>query len=240
MLRFSTEGSNSNGTINFGGVAEELYTGEIQWTPDTDGQEFYAVQVNNAEVFGITVSSFSGQAILDSGTKFNVILCDQQPFDDFASAFKSSCASGSKLHGICDVEANATLWDGACYSFTAEQIAAFPPITVNLANVTLSVPPTSYLNLYDPLGPNPDYYCIGFRVSSAGFLVGDVLMAGSYVIFDNVNGRIGWATASDQCGAEPMPSPSGNTGTVAAAPVAPNAPIVAAPRKHKKIVLSEQ
>ena len=41
MCLFATEGQASNGTINFGGVDTSLYTGEIQWTQNTDGQEFY-------------------------------------------------------------------------------------------------------------------------------------------------------------------------------------------------------
>ena len=189
-------------------VDESLYTGDIQWTANTDGQEFYQVQVNSAEVLGTTITSIAGQAILDSGT--NVLLLDQQPFTDIANAFTSSCATGSNLHGVCDVPANATIFDGACYSYSAEQLAAFPPITINLQNATLSMPASAYMNLYDPLGPNPDYLCLGLRVSDAGFIIGDVVMAGYYVIFDNENLTIGWATASEECGSQPMPPPSDN------------------------------
>lgn len=164
--------------------------------------------MNSAEVLGATITSISGQAILDSGT--NVLLLEQQPFTDIQAAFVNSCASGSNLHGVCDVEANNTIFDGACFPYTPAQLAAFPPITINLENVTLSVPAVSYMNLYDPLGPNPDYYCLGLRVSSAGFLIGDVVMSQYYVIFDNENLTIGWATASEQCGAEPLPEPTKN------------------------------
>ena len=129
-----------------------------------------SVGVQSLEVLGSTITSIAGDAILDSGT--NVLLLDQQPFTDIANAFKSSCAEGSGLHGVCDVAAGATIFDNACYPYTAAQLAALPNLTLNLANATLSIPSFAYMNLYDPLGPNPDYYCLGLRVSSAGFLIG--------------------------------------------------------------------
>ena len=124
----------------------------------------------NLEVLGSTITSIAGDAILDSGT--NVLLLDQQPYTDIANAFKSSCAAGSGLHGVCDVAAGSTIFDGACYAYTASQLLALPNLTLNLANTTLSIPASAYMNLYDPLGPNPDYYCLGLRVSSAGFIIG--------------------------------------------------------------------
>jgi len=204
------EGATSNGTVTFGGIDPSLYTGQIAYTPNTGGSgagSTYNVNLQSLTVFGSVISSAANQAaILDSGT--NVLLLPSQPYADLQAAFQASCATnGTNLHGICDVPAGQTLFDGACYPFTQAQLEAFPDLSVNLQGVDLTMTWNTYLSTNSPLNPNQSYRCLSIRnTGDGGFtIIGDTTMYNYYVVFDRVNTQIGWAPVNDKnCGSIPL------------------------------------
>eukprot|EP01126_Amoeba_proteus_P012892 TRINITY_DN1535_c0_g1_i4.p1 TRINITY_DN1535_c0_g1~~TRINITY_DN1535_c0_g1_i4.p1 ORF type:complete len:446 (-),score=86.50 TRINITY_DN1535_c0_g1_i4:108-1445(-) len=193
----------SNGTITFGGIDSTLYTGAIQWTPNTN--QGYSMSLQSLNVFGKHVTEVASEAILDSGT--NVLLLPDDAFNAVAEVFYQSCSNGSNLVGICNVPRDQSLFNGKCYPLTSKQVAAYPNITLEFPGAKISMAPSTYLNLYDTQSPNPLYYCLGIRNTGPGgiTIIGDTSMAAYYVIFDNVNNRIGWANVNlKTCGSQPL------------------------------------
>lgn len=121
------EGSTSNGTISLGGVDQRLLDGEMKYTPDT-GFGFYQMNFDGMTVGGQKLSGLGETIIIDSGT--NDLLISQEGFDSLKQVMESMCSS-TKLAGVCGE--SKTLFDGACFKMTQEEIAMFP-------NFTLSVP----------------------------------------------------------------------------------------------------
>lgn len=50
-----------------------------------------------------------------------------------------------KLHGICDVASDETLFDNVCYDMTPEQVAMFPDITLSVPNINLVMKASDYI-----------------------------------------------------------------------------------------------
>ena len=81
---------------------------------------------------GQSVQGLGSTVVIDSGT--NDLLISQSGFDAMEQMFKGMCST-TKLAGICGVD--KTLFDGACFHMTEEEIAMFPDFTVS---VTVRVP----------------------------------------------------------------------------------------------------
>jgi len=199
-------GSQSNGTITFGDVDTSLYTGSIQWTPNTAGGSGYGVNLQGLTVFGQTISQVADRgAILDSGT--NVLLIPHNAFQAVANAFYQSCNSGSNLVGVCNIPNDQSLFSGNCFPMTPDQVNAFPNVTLNLVGVTINMPPYTYLNQFVPESKNPLLFCLGIRDTGRGgfTIIGDTSMSEYYVIFDNEQSRIGWAPVNKKnCGSQAL------------------------------------
>mmetsp|Transcript_15712 Transcript_15712/g.38754 ORF Transcript_15712/g.38754 Transcript_15712/m.38754 type:complete len:424 (+) Transcript_15712:41-1312(+) len=197
-----SQGSEGNGTLTFGGIDERLYNGTVGYTPNTGGM-FYAMELSGGvQINGVPVDSTVGQkeAILDSGT--NVLLLPTSDFQNTKKVFLNSCDPNNNWHGVCDVDADATLFDNKCFEFSEEQIAAFPIITIAAKGVNLTMHGADYLLPSDPRAKSSKELCLGIRPSSAGlFIVGDNTMQNYYVVFDNEKQQIGWAPVNAKaCG----------------------------------------
>lgn len=82
----------------------------------------------------------------------------------------------------------------------------FPPITVSLQNIDLTMDWRTYLLTNSPFDANQSDYCLGIlSTGPTGFtIIGDTTMQNYYVIFDRTNTQIGWANVNrDNCGALP-------------------------------------
>jgi len=187
------QGSKSNGTLTLGGVDPQLFTGKWQ-TVQNSGEGDYEMPLKNIMVANTPISDTTTSAILDSGT--NILLLPTQAFNSMKTIFVNNC-SNSHLVGVCG--SGPTIFDGACFPLTAPQIAAYPPLTVNLQGATLNVPPTSYLVVVD----TPGQYCLAVLPTGPGgfLIIGDTIMENYYVAFDRSANTISWATVNDDyCG----------------------------------------
>jgi hypothetical protein len=115
-----------------------------------------------------------------------------------------ACSSGANLIGTCGLSQSSSLWGGVCFNLTQAQMNAYPTITLNIQNVDIVMPPSTYLTLFDPESPNPLLYCLGIRDTGPGgfTIIGDTSMSNYYVVFDNEQTRIGWAKVSPACGSQ--------------------------------------
>jgi len=189
----------SNGTITVGGIDQRLYTGTMQYTPNSGGGQFYQMNLNGINVGSNSVFVDEQQVIIDSGT--NILLVPDETYSSMKSTFLSMCNS-VKLHGICDVASDQTLFDNKCYVFSPNQVAAFPNITIAVQGIDLVMNAANYILLNYGVNFKPGQSCLG--IASTGpqglQIVGDTLLENYYTVFDQVNQRIGWAPVSNACG----------------------------------------
>lgn len=189
-----------NGHMTLGEVDSTYFTGSLVYTP-VIYQAWYVLDMVDLAVSGHSVglpSSYynkigpagSQGTILDSGT--NTFVIGGEAYTRVQAAMVAGCDS-NPLHGVCDVAANATIFSGACFAMTEEQIAAYPPVGVELSNTgLLTIGGAEYLI------PHPEkqgHYCMGIQSSGPnGFtILGNVFQSGFYVVFDQENNRLGFA-----------------------------------------------
>lgn len=162
------QGSHSNGTITVGGIDPLYYTGPIQYTPNTGGYQYYTMDLLDVTVGGVSVKDTgTNGAILDSGT--NVLLLPNAAYASMVNVMQSNCTQ-NPLRGVCGAHTGKNLFHGKCYNYSPAEIAAFPPIVLQLNGVTLQITGKDYLNL--GVKQTPDLYCFGVRPTGVGgFLV---------------------------------------------------------------------
>jgi len=199
------EGSQSNGSLTFGGADPRLYHGSIQYTENVQPQPGYYGMNVDLGVNGQSVAAATS-SIIDSGT--NILLLPTPMYNALSQRFLSLCTQFN-MTGICTgtYNSSATLLDGFCYDLTQEDFSRFPNITFSINSTTgstfeLIVPPAAYLvPLRLPF--NPSSYC--FAVLATGptgfFIIGDTVMSGYYSVFNIASQQIGWAPVNTQtCG----------------------------------------
>lgn len=188
-------GTTSNGTITLGGVDQRLVAGDFMYTQDV-GFQFYSMDFSGMTVGGKAVSGLGSTVVIDSGT--NDLLISQEGFDSMKQLFQDMCST-TKLTGVCGV--TKTLFDGACFEMSLEEIAAFPDFQIQIPGITLDMTPKDYLLLNQPGAPAGSR-CLGVGVIGGGLqIIGDTVMQNYVVEFDIENTRIGWAPVNTKtCG----------------------------------------
>jgi len=192
------QGQVSNGTLTIGGADERLSDGPITYVPDVGrgmGNPHSGVSVLQLTV-GVETIPVNQTGWLDTGT--NVLLLGTKLLKAVGT---SMCADTSLAH--CDA-----LWKNECMDLTAEQIKAFPSLSLQLDGVTIEMTSQDYLLLSSPLAPSAGQYCLGIRdggtTAGDGFIIGDTTMRNYYLVFDIGRKRIGWAKVSkENCGSIP-------------------------------------
>ena len=185
-------GSTSNGTLTIGGADPRLSIGgKVDYVPDV-GMGFHSVKVDSM-VLGNASLSIGGSAILDTGT--NVLLV---PTSAMTALQSSMCADSSLAH--CN-----DLWGDKCVDLTEAQVAAFPPLALQLDGTKLEMTSKDYLLLGSPLAASAGQYCLGIRdggsAGGSGFIIGDTTMRNYYLVFDLEEKKIGWGKVNqEQCG----------------------------------------
>jgi len=190
------EGSVSNGTLTIGGVDPRL-SDKVDYVKDV-GQGFHSVHVESITIGGSSVTASSPAspadvgsvvqvgkaAILDTGT--NILLVPATLLKPLQAAM---CADSS-LASCSD------LWADKCLPLTDAQLAAYPPMSLDLDNgVKLAMTAKDYLLLGSPLAGNAGNYCLGIKDggdAGGGFIIGDTTMRNYYLVFDLAGGKIGW------------------------------------------------
>ncbi|XP_008821365.1 gastricsin [Nannospalax galili] len=171
----SQQGSNG-GQIVFGGVDENLYSGEVTWVPVT--QELYW-QINIEDVLiGDKTSGWCSQGcqgIVDTGT--SLLTVPSQYLNNFLQSIEAQEEFGE-------------------YFVSCDSISSLPTFNFVLNGVQFPLKPSSYII-------QGDGYCmVGLEstllTSQSGqpiWILGDVFLRSYYAIFDIGNNRVGFATA---------------------------------------------
>jgi len=186
------QGSVSNGTLTIGGADPRLSVdGKVTYVKDV-GNGFHSVQVNSVQL-GQASIEVGEAAILDTGT--NVLLVPTAVLKEME---KTMCADSS-LASCSD------LWNGKCVDLTDSQVAAYPPLALQLDSIDLEMTPADYLLKGSPLASSSSQYCIGIKdggsAGGSGFIIGDTTMRNYYLVFDLAENKIGWGPVNkDKCG----------------------------------------
>ena len=178
-------GSHSNGTLTLGGVDPNLAAGPIRYVDDSPGG-FHTVNVASILLNGSSHAASASikvgkRAILDTGT--NILLLP----DQLLATFHETMCKDSSL-ASCEA-----LWSNQCVALTAAQVDAYPALEIQLDGTSLHMTSRDYLLLGSPLATASGQYCLGIRSGGDLFIIGDTTMRHYYLVFDSVNGRIGWA-----------------------------------------------
>eukprot|EP00026_Physarum_polycephalum_P009272 Phypoly_transcript_09388.p1 GENE.Phypoly_transcript_09388~~Phypoly_transcript_09388.p1 ORF type:complete len:434 (+),score=43.22 Phypoly_transcript_09388:94-1395(+) len=187
-------GSNG-GIIDLGEIVASRYTGTIQYAP-IEVERWFNIILHDILVgkttLGLPPFSYATTndvigTFVDSGT--SIILFSPLIFGQLQNVFQTlNC----HLPGVCG---NISLFTGECYPQKQIQplLESYPDLVFVVqgegsANLTLSVPASSYLLLVE------DQYCLGLQaVPGVGVVLGDLFMENYYIVFDRENLRLGFA-----------------------------------------------
>ena len=195
---------NMAGTMVFGEVYDDLFKGDIMYTPIVK-KWYYEVIITdfsvNGETLGLNCKTYNyDKTIVDSGTTnlrvpaevFSFILVHLKKYDGL---------------GVPD-----EFWVGKqmmCWNYDKTPWEEFPDMSISLLSslssskeFTLKIPPQLYLRETIERGPLPGQHCYKFAITKTdkGTVIGAVIMEGFYVVFDRENVQIGFAATT--CGAE--------------------------------------
>ena len=182
------------GVLTLGGIGS-FSKGSIQYTPLLS-EDFYTITVVDFQVEGQSIGvspnvyNKPGPSIVDSGTPFPTL-----PIEAYEALRKLMLAQCKKvdLPGICNTPPNKSLFDNTCFKLTPEEIAKFPMFEMVLdGNVSLSYPPTSYLQ-YMYYCDSPDEVGLALSEDQNFTIVGASLMQLYLTVFDRVNKQVGFA-----------------------------------------------
>eukprot|EP00794_Sanderia_malayensis_P011178 gene11178-12352_t len=192
------------GTMVFGDLDEELYKGDLLYTPVVK-KWYYEVIVTDIAVNGISLGLHCkkynyDKTIVDSGTT------NLRVSEEIFEAIVTNLKKYDKL-GVPD-----EFWIGRqmmCWNYDKTPWEEFPDMSISLLSATsslkeftLKVPPQLYLRETIERGPLPGQHCYKFAITKAdkGTVIGAVIMEGFYVVFDRENVQVGFAATT--CGAE--------------------------------------
>ncbi|KXJ15039.1 beta-secretase 1 [Exaiptasia diaphana] len=192
------------GTMVFGDIDDELYKGDMLYTPIVK-KWYYEVVITDIAVDGESLNLDCkkynyDKTIVDSGTTnlrvseevFNSILDRLRKFDRL---------------GVPD-----DFWYGRqmmCWNYDKTPWEEFPDMSISLLSsispskeFRLKIPPQLYLRETIEHGPLLGQHCYKFAITRAekGTVIGAVIMEGFYVVFDRENVQVGFAATT--CGAE--------------------------------------
>jgi len=191
---FSMCAGMEGGALTIGGIGG-YHSGSIQYTPIIE-EYFYTVYITDMLVRGQSLGVGpnvynSGGAVVDSGT--TDLIMPRTAYNALTSIVMADCRD-HYLTGTCDVDSRFSIWQGYCYSLSAQEVAAYPDITVVFdGGVEVDIKPQNYLvqgycldeTLYAiAIDPAPGYY---------GTIMGDTFMRNVETVFDRANARVGFA-----------------------------------------------
>jgi len=194
-----------NGTFSLGQIDQDLYVGEISYTPlgDIGGYTVHTLDLQiDGQSLGFPASEYNkeGGSIIDSGT-FSLVIPDMV-YRKISDVILAYCPS-KNLVGVCNVPLSKTLMAGSCYTMTDDDIQDFPDFQVVLEDVTLTMPASNYLVQN---ATQPTQYCWGIQNGGEGSITihGDAVIKNLYTIFDVGNHRVGFAQANQTaCASSP-------------------------------------
>eukprot|EP01127_Copromyxa_protea_P017312 TRINITY_DN5258_c2_g1_i1.p1 TRINITY_DN5258_c2_g1~~TRINITY_DN5258_c2_g1_i1.p1 ORF type:complete len:395 (-),score=67.82 TRINITY_DN5258_c2_g1_i1:21-1205(-) len=195
IFSFCVNKDGINGAISFGGVLPK--SKDISYTAITH-EDFYSIEMKdisiNGQSLGLAPPVYNTKhCIVDSGTP--QVTLPPSVFQAIETVFKQNCTK-SNLHGVCDAPAGKTLFDGACFTFTPEQMAQLPTFTFIFGGgLPLVYHPAAYLQ---PWYTCQEHGALALMISpdSSGFgsVVGMSALQSYISVYDVENKRFGLGT----------------------------------------------
>ncbi|XP_077155646.1 gastricsin-like isoform X2 [Ranitomeya variabilis] len=175
---FSVYMSSQSGMVVFGGVDNNLYSGEIYWAPVT--QELYwQIAVDAFSINGQATGwcSQGCQAMVDTGTALLTI--PQQ----FLGTFLQSVGAQESQNGA--------------YLVNCNNVQNLPTISFTINGVQFPIPPSAYIlqnNGYCTVGVEVTY--LPSQNGQPFWILGDVFLRQYYSVYDMGNNRVGFAQSA--------------------------------------------
>lgn len=162
--------SDQSATITFGTIDQSAYVGDITYLPVTEGSTYWQSTLNRVSGSGISWSQ-SIPAIFDTGT--SVLVTPLSLLNSLANAL-----------GFTEMSTANQLYARSCTTLpTSNQTLSFA-----FAGVTLNVPLSSLITQYGNM-----CYLAVMQGSEEMVIVGNSVLKSFYTIFDEDNGRVGFA-----------------------------------------------
>ena len=188
-----------DGTMTVGGYNESMHSEPVKWV-QLRGSRFYAIKLNEVTVgdssLQLDENDFhpgTSGTIIDSGTTFTYL------FSKIYTAVFTSLAAFCEREGNCIGEAKKVYGEPHdCWRLSEEMnltmfYGSFPVIDLYADDQRISWRPEFYLFAWPD---SPHTYCVGVYSNGGGMnVLGGNFMRGMDVIFDRVNGLVGFAHA---------------------------------------------
>lgn len=162
------------GAYDFGALKSASYKGSIAYTSVDSSQGFWSFTASGFSVGGDSSSSTSLTGIADTGT--TLLLLD----DSVVSAYYNAISGAS--------------YDSSQGGYTFDCSITPPDFAFTVGSNTITIP-GQYMNYAPASGSN----CFGGIQSDSGIgfaIFGDIALKAAYVVFDESNLRLGWASKS--------------------------------------------
>ncbi|XP_069801435.1 gastricsin-like [Dendropsophus ebraccatus] len=175
---FSVYMNSQEGMVVFGGVDNNLYSGEIYWAPVT--QELYwQIAIDAFSINGQATGwcSQGCQAMVDTGT--SLLTVPQQ----FLGTFLQYVGAQQSQYGEYLVNCNS--------------VQSLPTISFTINGVQFPIPPSAYIlqnNGYCTVGVEVTY--LPSQNGQPFWILGDVFLRQYYSVYDMGNNRMGFAQAA--------------------------------------------
>jgi len=150
-------------------------------------------RVDSFDFNGAPAINLTGSVIVDSGT--NVTLLNTKQYNTYYNLFSGLCNSNS-LVGICGMPRTQSLFSGACFNMTDDDVSAFPNIGFTVAGTPLIIPPQYYLFVYQ------GQRCLGLNAGNGGegfVLIGDTWLRPLITVINYSTHKIGFAQGTNLC-----------------------------------------
>ncbi|XP_040894732.1 gastricsin-like [Toxotes jaculatrix] len=175
---YLSRGGQQGSVLSFGGVDNNLYQGQIYWTPVTS-ETYWQIGVQGFQVNGQETGwcSQGCQAIVDTGT--------------------SMLTAPSQLMGSIMQSIGAQQNQYGAYVVDCGQVNNLPTLSFVISGVTFPLPPSAYImqNGYQcSVGISPTY--LPSRDGEPLWIFGDVFLREYYSVYDRSYNRVGFATAA--------------------------------------------
>ncbi|XP_070763026.1 gastricsin-like [Enoplosus armatus] len=173
------KGGQQGSVLSFGGVDNNLYQGQIYWTPVTS-ETYWQIGVQGFEINGQETGwcSQGCQSIVDTGT--------------------STLTAPSQLLGDIMQAIGAQQNQYGMYMVDCSQVNNLPTLSFVISGVALPLPPSAYIDQngyqFCSVGIAPTY--LPSRNGQPLWIFGDVFLREYYSIYDRTNNRVGFAVAA--------------------------------------------
>ncbi|XP_056242750.1 gastricsin-like [Seriola aureovittata] len=176
---YLSRGGQQGSVLSFGGVDENLFRGQIYWTPVTS-ETYWQIGVQGFQINGQETGwcSRGCQSIVDTGT--------------------STLTAPGQFLGDLMQEIGAQQSQYGMYTVDCSQVNNLPTLTFVISGVSFPLPPSAYISQHGyndcVVGITPTY--LPPRDGEPSWIFGDVFLREYYSVYDRTNNRVGFATAA--------------------------------------------